>query len=487
MLLHRPLLAFLTLLGAAAPVVAQVGTIPTPSRLAPASPSVPEPLVAEAPIWGPNNAFDGRAYLAVNVQGHPATLFIDLYSPVSDILVGADALAAAGIPLPVGGIWETVTIGHDVQHQVPIGVVSNLGNVPTPPNIAPVIGAVGGHFLATHYDVLYDFPHRVVRLYAPPAKSSTAKTAWLPPGFTPADCGPMVEIPPAAGAFTGVQITLDGHPAVGAIEMGPTYLKMNQAAFALLGVPRTSPRLVPITDDPSAAPAGATQYVTGVQVALPGGQQYELGQIQLWPQVSAGDLLPNHPPVLLMNLSTLRTIPLYTAQSSRQVCLLPPTALPTAPQARLTVDALANMTTFWTAFLQEPDSIKTAGRVAHQEQLLLDLGGRNRFQMPSVVDMVALARAFPATAADLVRAHLTAEEWEQYRAALFAAMLAPPQAATSTASSVLQQNITFLQAHPQEFNALRATGMWFPQAPAPTPVPAPGQAAPPAQDPAKTQ
>ena len=421
--------------------------------------SVPEPLVAEAQIWGPNNAFDGRAYLPVNLHGHPATLVIDLYSPVSDVLLGADALAAAGIPVPVGNSLDSMTMGSTVQHQVPIGVVSNLGTVPTPPNTAPVIGAIGGHFLSTHYDVLYDFPHRVVRLYAPPANPVTPKTAWLPPEVTPADCGQMVDIPAAAGAFTGVRIKLDGHPAIGAIEMGPTYIKMNQAAFALLGVPSTSPRLTPITDDPSAAPAGATQYVTGVQVTV-GGNQYAPGEIQIWPQVDAGQLLPNQPPVLLMNLSTLRTIPLYTARSSRQVCLVP-------QQTRLTVDVLANMTTFWTAFLQEPDSITRAGKAAHQEQLTLDLGGRTRLPM-GVVDMVAMASAFPATAADLARAHLTAQQWEQYRAALFAATLASPQAATSTGSSVLRQNIAFLQAHSQEFNALRATGMWFPPPPAPT-------------------
>ena len=323
-----PLLS--TLLGAA-PVVAQATAKQPRSRHTPASHTAPQPLVAEAPIWGPNDAFDGYAYLPVTVHGHAGTLLIDLNCTECDIKLGNDGLQAAGMPALAedATVLDSMTIGpaaqHAVQHGVPIGVWPTLGPVPTPPNIAPIIGSVGVHFLTTHYDLLYDFPNRVVRLYAPPATPVTSTTAWLPPGFTPAHCGPMVPIPsdpPGAATFTGMQIQLDGHPAIAAIEMGPYYLKMNQAAFAVLGLPASSARITPITDDPSVPPG--TRDVTGVQVTV-GENRFDLGKIQHWPEVGIQQAFAPNTPILLMNLNTLRRLRLYNARSSKQVCLASPT------------------------------------------------------------------------------------------------------------------------------------------------------------------
>jgi hypothetical protein len=135
-------------------------------------------------------------------------------------------------------------------------------------------------------------------------------------------------------------------------------------------------------------------------------------------------------------------------------------------EALLTTDALTGMTSFWTAFMQEPDSVKTTGRQANQEPLSVDIGSGTPVQLPGVVNMAAMATKFPSVAADLQRAHLTAQQWEQNRAALVAATLAAQQGVTPAASSLVGENMAFLQAHPQEFQALRATGMWFPK-PAP--------------------
>jgi hypothetical protein len=164
-------------------------------------------------------------------------------------------------------------------------------------------------------------------------------------------------------------------------------------------------------------------------------------------------------------------------------------AIPTSParcavtdsEPVLTVDALARMTAFWAAFTKEPDSIKTVGRRANQKQILVSVMGQ-QMPLPSVVNMVAMASKYPPVAKDLKRAGLTASQWEQYRKVLLTATLdeqivkIAEQAGgldstkindlTTAEGPTPVKNVAFLHAHQKEFDALKATGMWFPQFPA---------------------
>lgn len=156
------------------------------------------------------------------------------------------------------------------------------------------------------------------------------------------------------------------------------------------------------------------------------------------------------------------------------ITLHPP--LPADSDPVLTVNAIQQMTTFWTRFRQEPDAVLGAGRMAHQEQLWLALGT----EPASVIttDMPALAAAYPSVAADLEAAGLTAQQEQAYRAAIlrvgFARIggIAPGDAIRPLVlgrdlpfvpiapTSVLGQNLAFRQTHAALFKALAQTGMW---------------------------
>jgi predicted esterase len=145
----------------------------------------------------------------------------------------------------------------------------------------------------------------------------------------------------------------------------------------------------------------------------------------------------------------------------------------------LTVDALQKMTTFWTKFQQEPDSVLGTGRTTHQQQLKLALGG----EPVSVIttDMRAMAETYPSVAADLKAAGLTVQQEEAYRAAILRVGLARTGGiapggnvdamvlgqsipfAPIAPTSVFGKNLAFRQAHDAEFKALSKTGMWVTQ------------------------
>lgn len=314
-----PILVFLATLGVASSGAPQTDTTPTETNSAAASHAVPEKLIAEAPIWGPNDARNGYAYLPVSVQGHAGTLVIDLNCTKCDLKLGADALQTAGISVPRTSSWEGLTIGSTLQHHVPIFVFQSLGNVPTPPNTAPVIGSVGVHFLTTHFDILYDFPRRVVRLYAFPSKSGTSKTGWLPAGFTPADCGKMVHIPPGAATFTGVEMQIDGHPVTGALEMGPYYPKMNERALRTLGAPADLPQVHMTDPTPIYGNHTLIANVDSVRMTV-GTHMFGAWNAQVLREIDVQQLLPPDTPVMLMNLTMLQNVAVFNSTSSNRVC-----------------------------------------------------------------------------------------------------------------------------------------------------------------------
>ncbi len=160
------------------------------------------------------------------------------------------------------------------------------------------------------------------------------------------------------------------------------------------------------------------------------------------------------------------------------------------PPPVLTVEVVKQMTAFWTRFMQEPDSIRTAARRAHLQEVLVPVGPEPRSIL--MMDVAALAARYPSVTAGLHHAGLTAQQHDAYRVALASAELvntmrkfvedtnrgrwggqkvpSPSDTLIAAAahkvirsipaSSPLGRNIEFLRAHPDELAALDATGIW---------------------------
>ena len=286
----------------------------TPAVLPPA-----ERLVAEAPIWGDINGIVGYAYLPVALHGRAVTLIIDLNADqLQGLRLYTAPLTQVGITLSDTTTLDSMTVGSDVQRHVPIIVRERPKTfvIQTPPQLPPVVGMVGVHFLTTRYDLVYDFPHQRVQLYAFPTHPVASHDAWLPPGFTPADCGRLILIPPGAATFTGVQLQLDGHPVTGVLEMMPYGSetnrdeKMNAAAFKVLGLSEESSRL-------------QDGRVTDIHLTV-GRHTVWTGPVKVFTHLQVEDGLPPQTPVMLMNLTTIQDLVLFNSTSGSLVCLRSP-------------------------------------------------------------------------------------------------------------------------------------------------------------------
>ena len=173
---------------------------------------------------------------------------------------------------------------------------------------------------------------------------------------------------------------------------------------------------------------------------------------------------------------------------------MPDPATRPAPQVvtrvlpRVTPEVVRKMTAFWTQFRKEPDSIRTAARLAHLREVVVPVGA----ERPTVLmtDMRLLAKQFPSVAADLEAAGLTAQQHEEYRVALVSARIANyavhgpvasgphhdptygkildsldrydsrgPSPITIDPASVQGENLAFMAAQPELFKGLRP--MWY--------------------------
>lgn len=126
----------------------------------------------------------------------------------------------------------------------------------------------------------------------------------------------------------------------------------------------------------------------------------------------------------------------------------------------LTVDILQRMTTFWSHFMAEPDSIRDVARLATQSPSLIWVGDKRVTVV--AVQMSALAASYPSVAADLAAAGLSAAQADADRAAIIRVELARQAAdlvGPIPSASVLGRNLTFRATHDQEFTALAATEM----------------------------
>lgn len=129
----------------------------------------------------------------------------------------------------------------------------------------------------------------------------------------------------------------------------------------------------------------------------------------------------------------------------------------------LTITAVEQLTAFWTRFAEEPESIRTTVRHAHLHEVVVPVGT----ERPSVwiTEMPALAARYPSVAADLAKAGLTAQQYDAYRVALIAARIAQGAEGTVGAvapTSVLGQNVAFVDAHPDALETLGRAGIEHP-------------------------
>ena len=147
----------------------------------------------------------------------------------------------------------------------------------------------------------------------------------------------------------------------------------------------------------------------------------------------------------------------------------------------LPVDALIRLTTFWTLFKKEPDSIrKSYGTPQDPSFYLKEIElpvGQKRLTMSSM-DMGRKAAKTPSVAADLKQAGLSPAQYDLYNSLLMSALLTLdvdrlirdkqqenlreliPRAAAWTSAdlkptSVEEVNIEFLKVHEEEFKTLR--------------------------------
>jgi pimeloyl-ACP methyl ester carboxylesterase len=135
------------------------------------------------------------------------------------------------------------------------------------------------------------------------------------------------------------------------------------------------------------------------------------------------------------------------------------------PDVRLTTEALTQLTAFWTRFMQEPDSIRTAARRAHLREIRIPVALQRMATL--MTDIAGLAAQYPSVAAALRDAGLTAQQHEAYRVALLSVLATQsnlnigdvdPWTPLRVATSAQQENFKFLETHQDELNALLEAG-----------------------------
>ena len=440
-----------------------------------------EPLIGEAVIGS-------HVFLPITVHGQSATVILDVGS--DDSWMFQTAMAQLGVS--GASALDLLTFGTRTARQIPIG--SDLG-IPAPPGMGPAAGVLGADILS-HYDLVVDGPAQRMRLYQPLSKpaadaseiaSPSARPAWFPPGITAADCVPM-ESDPQYPDRIFFPLTGNGHAIHSMFDSGSGSTNTNLAGARVFGITKRTPG-VRLTSPGS---AGQFMQYNGQRVwRVPeGGIPLHIGPHVLTPvalyiyQHLPRELAPDDAQ-LSVGLDAVQDRIFFVSYSTRRVCLGTPSAagahavVATATGSDgddgtlvpLTLEALAKMTAFWTTFLTEPPAVRDTGRQHYQKPLTLTLDlGRYEHQaitLPAVVDMEGLAAQYPSVAADLTRHHLTAAQWEQYRKALFTAVLVNQalQGQVDTAAilpATTGKNVAFLRAHPLVLAGLMASGMWFP-------------------------
>ena len=232
-----------------------------------------EPLIAEAVLRNdPQQHGYHYFYLPVTWHGHPLSFILDTGTGFH-VYFFDQALAQVGMTIPTGRYGnalsvedhavDTLAVGATIERHIPaaVGDAVSLDTTHTPLGIPPLVGLFG-NFQLPHYDLVFDGPAGRVRLYHIPPTipawdipvssiASDPKRAWLPAGFTAADCMPLPN-PSAADHSVYLPVIVDGQRVSSWFDSGADETVMNIPAAKILGMTQHTPHLRRIQTRPAA-------------------------------------------------------------------------------------------------------------------------------------------------------------------------------------------------------------------------------------------
>ena len=299
-----------------------------------------EPLVAEALLLPDSTGRTTFALVPVAIQGHRMTLIMDTGAGNAFILF-SEVVADAGIHVTASKDNTQVasfpiTIGPLTEPNAQAWMVDGRHMFKTPPGQAPVVGIMGADWIGTHYDLVFDGPARRVRVYQY-ASDTTAKVhprgAWLPSGFTPADCAPMRQVLDTNNQMDAnnnevhVWLGVNGHPVPGAFDLGSRHVVINVPAATSADVTERSPHLRHIPDDSIdryvSGPLHANEYeVQGVPLTL-GTRRFAV-PLRVQDRLSELDEMGRGAPYAIIGQDAVRDRVMLISFSTRRVCLKKP-------------------------------------------------------------------------------------------------------------------------------------------------------------------
>lgn len=269
-------------------------------------------LIATATIVT-EDAFDEEVYLPVVVNGHKATLLVNMFGK-GQLTISPSKMVQVGIPLPDNATLDSLTVGTVTEHSVAVQTVQQSFSESDRPEFPPVIGILGG-VLANH-DVVVDYPHHQIRLYrlASPAVAHTA-----PPGMNHADCTSLRSLAPSVWAF---DLHAHGHRLT-AVVMDQTYNKMNSRAATVLGLTAGTPNVRSLPADVVERTDGKGNPVElqarDLHLQL-GKQMLTDVPYNIFPHLM-GDGQAGLDPRIFINLQAVAHQLLYLSPSTKRACL----------------------------------------------------------------------------------------------------------------------------------------------------------------------
>jgi hypothetical protein len=256
------------------------------------------------------------ALLPVTVNGHTATVILDLGSSVN--------LLSRRMMTQFGG--DSVTIGTTVQRNVSFVPFEGIGGDLIAHGRAD--GLLGTPVLS-QYDLVFAGPVQRVRLYPLDTSDTIAAhdATWRSlhaHGVAGMDCHPFTDVAAdenGAEGFVGLTLRANGHPLSSYFDSGAKRTNMTWATASVLGLTRTSPQVHLIPADSVGSFVGGTTdsvwVVTGVTLTV-GAHRLTPGSVY----INSG--YPIQGPVLNLGLDAVRDRILVVSYSANQVCLSDP-------------------------------------------------------------------------------------------------------------------------------------------------------------------
>ena len=191
-------------------------------------------LVAVGVIQKPG--LSSYVYLPVAVHGYQTTVLVDLGSTVGVLL---NESAMARFDVAEAETLDSLGIGATVEYNIPLSAASFAAAAP---NGWPPVAGMLGSLTMSHYDLEFDGQGHRLRVFAFPTSSTmtTGRSAWLPPGLTPADCV-LLENDPDGMHRVFLPIKVNGHPITSMFDPGSGSTNINLAAAHVLGITQRTP------------------------------------------------------------------------------------------------------------------------------------------------------------------------------------------------------------------------------------------------------